>query len=322
MLGVRQRARLIYNPSSGKELLRNKLATMLDILEEGGWETSCHATKSESDAVDAASFAAADGYECVIAAGGDGTIHSVVNGLAKAPQRPALGIIPAGTSNDLARALGLPRQLEEACRVIVERRTRPMDIGVSGDTFFVNIAGCGRMTELTYDVPSKLKTVLGQLAYFVKGLELLPMLRSIQLHIESPNFNFSGEAMLCLIGNTSIVGGFTRLLPDASMNDGLLDVILVKQVGLPELVRLTTLAMRGEHVTSDRVVYVQTPEVSVWSDDPVDLNLDGEYGGMLPRKFSVLKHHLQVIVGADSMVERPAKSGLSLNESAQALNER
>lgn len=107
-------------------------------------------------------------FDVVIAAGGDGTLNEVVNGLVGHEFRPKFGIIPVGTTNDFARAIGVPRSIEEAADIICEGKTVPLDLGRADDTYFINIAGGGRITELTYEVPSKLKTVLGQLAYYLK----------------------------------------------------------------------------------------------------------------------------------------------------------
>jgi diacylglycerol kinase (ATP) len=297
MAKKRPRARLIYNPTSGKEAMRNVLADVLDILEQGGLETSCHMTKNiAGDATRAAADAAKEGFDYVIAAGGDGTVSEVVNGLASASRRPVLGIIPAGTSNDLARSLNIPRDIKAACRQIVKFQTVPLDLGEADGKYFVNIAGCGRLTEITYEVPSKLKTMLGQLAYYVKGLEKLPMLRPIHIEVEARDFAYSGKVMLCLIANSNTVGGFEKLAPKARLDDGLLDVIIIKQVSLPHLIRLATAALRGEHIASDRVIYLQTDCLRVHSGDHVDLNFDGEYGGPLPRTFKACKHHLQVLI--------------------------
>lgn len=292
----RPRARLIYNPSAGKEAVRNMLPDILDILEQGGLEVSTAMTHGPNDAIVAAKQASIEHFDYVFAAGGDGTINEVINGLSGMEYRPTLGILPAGTTNDLARALGVPRDFRRACDIILERNPVPIDVGQVDDGYFVNIAGCGRLTEITYEVPSKLKTHLGQLAYYVKGLEKLPRLKPIHLDIVSSNFAYEGKAMLCLIANSNSVGGYEKLAPNAMLNDGKFDVILVKPVNLPELIRLATMAFRGDHTASDRVIYFQTDQITVRTNEEVELNLDGEYGGHLPQSFTCLKHHLNVLV--------------------------
>ena len=183
-----KRARIIYNPTSGREIFKKHLPDVLIHLEKAGYETSCHATTGAGDATEAARKAVEREFDLVVAAGGDGTINEVVNGLADQDYRPKLGIIPVGTTNDFARAIGVPRTIEGACNIITNGEAVPIDIGSvtnEGKTrYFINIAGGGRLTELTYEVPSKLKTVLGQLAYYLKGIEMLPSIKATEARIE------------------------------------------------------------------------------------------------------------------------------------------
>lgn len=291
-----KRARLIYNPTAGREEVKKNLADLLVILEEGGLETSCHATKRPGDAAEAARYAAVNGFDIVIAAGGDGTIYEVVNGLAALPKRPTLGIIPGGTTNDFARAVGLPRHIDKAAKVIADAHTIPIDIGRLNERYFINIAGGGWMTDVTYDVPSKLKTVIGQLAYYARSLEKLPQIRPIRVTIETNDDVLEETVMLFLIANSNSVGGFEKLAPDAKLNDGLFDVIVVKKINLAEFIRLAGLAIRGEHIHDPNVIHFQTNRLRITSPDKVLLNLDGELGGELPCEFEVLSHHLQLFV--------------------------
>jgi diacylglycerol kinase (ATP) len=276
--------------------MRKRLANVLDRLERGGLETSTHATIGEGDATLAAAEAVDRGFDIVIAAGGDGTLYEVINGLAGKGRRPALGILPLGTTNDFARALAIPRNVDAACDLIVRGYTRSIDVGKVNERYFINIAGGGSMTELTYEVPSKLKTMLGQLAYYMKGLEKLPRLRPIELFMKAEGIELHEEVMMFLITNSNSVGGFERLAPDASLSDGLLDVLVLKRCNLAEFVRLTTLALRGEHLNDPNVIYFQTNRMEVSSPDYVQLNLDGELGGTLPAVFTSLHEHLNIIV--------------------------
>ena len=216
-----KRARIIYNPTSGRELFRRNLPEVLERLETAGYETSCHATTSEGDAILAAKAAVERNFDIVIAAGGDGTLNEVVAGVSSFEKRPKIGLIPMGTTNDFARALRIPRDIENAVDIIIKGETIPVDVGiVNNERYFINIAGGGQMTELTYDVPIKLKTVLGQLAYYLKGIEMLPSLHASPMRIEYDDQVFDDEAMLFLVGLTNSVGGFEKLAPQsASMTD-------------------------------------------------------------------------------------------------------
>ncbi len=293
------RARLIYNPTSGREEVRRRLPDILQRLERGGIETSCHATEGAGDAERAASEAVQRGYDIVIAAGGDGTLNEVVSGLSSHEQRPSLGILPLGTTNDFARAHGIPKNIPDACDLIVRRFTRPVDVGRANDKYFINIAGGGSLTELTYEVPSKLKTLVGQLAYYMKGLEkVTTRLRPVPMKIKANGIDeIDEELMLFLIANSNSVAGFNRLAPDASTGDGKFDVIALRKCNIAEFIRIATLVLRGEVVKNDpHMIYFQSDKIEVESESRVQLNLDGEYGGTLPCTFSVLPGHLNVVV--------------------------
>jgi diacylglycerol kinase (ATP) len=290
-----KRARLIYNPSSGREAMKKKLPDILQRLERGGLETSTHATIGEGDATLAAAYAVEQGFDVIIAAGGDGTLNEVVNGLAEKENRPLLGILPIGTTNDFARALSIPRQWEAACDIIIKQFARPIDVGKVNQRYFINIAGGGSMTELTYEVPSKMKTMIGQLAYYMKGLEKLPRLRPIELYIKSAEMELHENVMLFLITNSNSVGGFEKLAPDASLDDGLFDVFILKRCNLGEFIRVVSSALRGEHMNDPNVIYFKTNNIQVTSPDYVQINLDGEFGGTLPCKFSLLPSHIHII---------------------------
>lgn len=291
-----KRARVIYNPSSGRELFKRRLPEVLVKFEKAGYETSCHETTGEGDAEAEAKLASNRGYDIVIAAGGDGTINEVINGLANAPVRPKFGVIPVGTSNDFARALRIPRTVDRAVNIIVEGNTIPVDIGKMNDRYFINIAGGGHLTELSYEVPSKLKTGLGQLAYYLKGIEMLPSLKATEVSIEYDGEIFEGEIMLFLVANTNSVGGFEKLVPDSNVQDGKFSLLILKKTNLADLIRIATLAIRGEHLSDPNIIYEKASTIRVINKERMQINLDGEYGGDAPASFVNLHRHIEVFV--------------------------
>jgi diacylglycerol kinase (ATP) len=292
------RARLIYNPTSGREEVKRKLPAILQRLERGGIETSCHATEDKGDAIKAASDAVERGFDMIISAGGDGTLNEIVNGMSVHERRPSLGILPLGTTNDFARAHGIPRKWEAACDLLIGRYTTPVDIGQANDRYFINISGGGSLTELSYDVPSKLKTMVGQLAYYMKGLESITRLHPTRMRISAEGIgDFDEEFMLFLIANSNSVGGFDRIAPNASTKDGLFDVLALRKCNLADFIRIATTVMRGESVIHDsHFIHFQTNRIVVESDERVQLNVDGELGGTLPCIFNLLPAHLNVVV--------------------------
>lgn len=299
-----KRARIIYNPTSGRELFRKHLPEVLEKMEQAGYETSCHATTAEGDATVAAADAVRRNFDLIVAVGGDGTLNEVVSGVSVFENRPKIGLIPMGTTNDFARAVHIPRDINKAVDIIIEGSSIPVDVGLMNDRHFINIAGGGRLTELTYEVPSKLKTMLGQMAYYLKGIEMIPSIRSSKVRIEYDDQVFDDHAMMFLIGLTNSVGGFEKLAPDASINDGKFTLLILKELNMAEFIRVASLALRGEHLSDPHVIYAKASEISVSSNERVLLNLDGEYGGILPATFKNLARHIEVMVPIDSINEK------------------
>jgi diacylglycerol kinase (ATP) len=296
-----KRARIIYNPTSGRELFKKNLPEVLEALEIAGFETSCHATTCEGDAQVAAKKAVQNGFDLVIAAGGDGTLNEVVAGISEFDKRPKVGLIPMGTTNDFARALHIPRDIQKAVEIIIKGDSIPVDVGLVNDRYFINIAGGGRITELTYEVPSKLKTMLGQLAYYLKGIEMLPSINATKVRIEYDDEVFEDEAMMFLVGLTNSVGGFEKLSPNSSINDGKFTLLILKKCNIADFIRLASLAIRGEHLNDPHVISKKAKHIRVTSEDKVLLNLDGEYGGTIPATFVNLYRHIEVFVPIDEI---------------------
>lgn len=297
-----KRARIIYNPTAGREQFRKELPYVLERLEEAGYETSAHATKGDGDATRAAEIAVERKYDLVVIAGGDGTLNEAISGIAEKDYKPKVGIIPAGTTNDFARALGIPKDVKKAVDIILEENEQALDIGKVNGKYFVNIAGGGDLTELTYDVPIKMKAALGQLAYYVKGIEMLPSLRPVSVTIEYDDNVYSGEIMLFLVANTNSVGGFEKLAPDALVDDGYFDLLILEKTSLPEFIRLATAALRGNHLEDDKIIYAQAKRIKITPDEKMLLNIDGEYGGELPGEIINLKQHITFFVSRKFLV--------------------
>lgn len=294
------RARVIYNPSSGREQLKKNMLDILEILEDAGYEASAYATKPEpNSAANEARRAALAGFDLIVAAGGDGTVNDVIHGIADLPKRPKVGIIPAGTTNDYARALKIPRNnLLDAARVIAADHVIPMDIGQANDQYFVNIAAGGYLTDLTYQVPAKLKTAFGYLAYLAKGAELLPSIRPIHMHIEYEGGVYDGMASMFFVAMTNSTGGFEMLDPNIVLGDGKFSLFVIKTANIFEILRILSAALNGgKHIGHPQVLYAKTSFVKVHSRDGqrLMLNLDGEYGGDAPVTFTNHQQHIDII---------------------------
>ncbi|WP_105124193.1 diacylglycerol kinase family lipid kinase [Streptococcus suis] len=309
----RKRARLIYNPTSGQEIMKKNVADVLEILEGFGYETSAFQTTAAKDsAKNEAKRAAEAGFDLVIAAGGDGTINEVVNGIAPLENRPKMAIIPTGTTNDYARALKVPRGNPiEAAKLIGKNQTILMDIGLAKNEknglyqehYFINIAAAGTLTELTYSVPSQLKTMFGYLAYVVKGAELLPQVQFTPVRVTHDGGVFEGSISMIFVALTNSIGGFEQIVPDAKLDDGNFTLIMVKTGNLFEILQLIGQVLDGgKHIESDLIEYIKTRSLSIEnlsSDSRLLLNLDGEFGGDAPVELYNLQNHIEFFADTD-----------------------
>ncbi|MBJ7617284.1 diacylglycerol kinase [Weissella confusa] len=301
-----KRARIIYNPTSGREAIRRDLVDILNVYEKAGYETSAFATTAEpNSALNEARRAAEAGFELLVAAGGDGTINEVVNGIAPLEKRPMLAIIPAGTTNDYARALRIPREDPlEAAKVILKGKAAQMDVGQANDTYFINIAAGGSLPELTYSVPSKLKSMYGYLAYVVKGAEMLTRVAPMNLRVEYDNGVFEGRSSMFFLALTNSVGGFEQIVPDAQLDDGKFTLLVVKTTKFAEILQLISEVLTGKHVDNPNLLYVKSENVTIKPLDEnakVMINLDGEYGGDAPVVFKDHKAHIAMVANVDEM---------------------
>lgn len=287
MLESTGRLHLLYNPFAGRRKMIRSMDEVIKLMQGGGYAVSVHRASSPQD-IEKVSAGAADA-DVLVVAGGDGTIHWAVNGLMKLPEdrRPRLGILPVGTANDLAYALKLPKTIPEACRTILNGRTIAMDVGKVNDRYFVNVASAGFLTDVSPKVDIKVKNSLGQLAYYLKGLESLSSFRSFQVTYLAGDKPVTEEVVLLLAVNGLSVGGLRNMVPGASLTDGKLDVIMVRQSGWPEAIRLLLRALRGEKMNGDRIIQLRTDQLAVECDREVGSDLDGEWGPNSPWQISV-----------------------------------
>lgn len=316
------RARVIYNPVSGREQITKYLVAILRILEEAGYETSTYETTPEPrSAAKEATRAALEGFELIVAAGGDGTVSEVINGISNLPKRPLIGIIPAGTTNDLARSLKIPRgDLLEAAKVIAKGQAIPMDVGKANDKYFVNIAAGGYLSDITYGIPPRLKGAFGYLAYLIKGAEKLPLVKPIKMRIEHEAGVFVGEASMYFVALTKSVGGIENIDPYMLMGNGLFTLFIIKTASIFEILQILGMIIQnGKHITHPKVEYIHTSFVTAESLDqqPLLLNLDGEFGGTGPVTFHNLHQHIRIL-GNTTDCASPAELN---NHTAKLLKE-
>ena len=299
------RARVICNPSSGGgrsnvERLRAEL---------GSFEADWVDTGSKEDAVEAAREWR-DGL--LIVAGGDGTINEVVNGLGQAgfPEGVTLALLPSGTGNDLAATLAVPENPDEAGDVIRQGKVRTLDAarvrstGI-GERFFINVATGGIGAKISDATDRELKSKWGKLSYLRASLEVARSfdVKEVTLHLDGQEHAL--RAVNMAVGNCRYAGGGWLAAPKANPEDGLLDVVVIEDVGLKEVLALAPTALaRSDYLDKEGVFSTRAREIRVETRPPgLEFTVDGEVIGDEPAEFSVIPGTLKVVVGSEYTAE-------------------
>lgn len=294
-----QQAMVIMNPSSGKAEARDYIRAAEEVLQGAGYQVTVQETAGQGDATAFCVQACTECYDLVVAIGGDGTLHETMNGLADQQHRPTLGIVPMGTVNDFARALEIPLVPEEAIQSLASTRTRSVDMGRLNDRLFVNVVAAGSLAGSLSSVSSEDKSRLGFLAYLKEGIKELASNNAHTLTITHDGEIWEGSSPLFIAALTNSVGGFEKLAPAAAVDDGLLHCFIVKDLHLLNSVTVSISLLLGNLRNHKDVIYFTAKEVSVRSTEPVQTNVDGEQGPVLPIRLSTIPRHIQVVVPED-----------------------
>jgi diacylglycerol kinase (ATP) len=242
------------------------------------------------------------GCKMVVAAGGDGTLNEVINGLREDASAVVVGLIPLGTGNDFARTLGLPTNVDEAIGLLLTGHTRAIDlVRVTSDQvrYFVNVSAGGFSGLVDEKLTPEMKRTWGPLAYLRSAAAALPELRAYRTTLSlDKTESLTLSLYNVVIANGRYVGGGTQVAPAASIDDGLLDIILIQERPPAELAFLAAQVALGNHLSNNAIVFRRAAKVTVNSRPGMWFNVDGELVGNEPAEFEVLPRALQFVVAA------------------------
>ena len=288
------KVKFIYNPYSGENLILSKLDKVISLHQEAGYTVVPYRITAGEDVGVGLSDIKDGNYEYILIAGGDGTVDSVVNAMAKSGISLPIGILPVGTANDFSKFLGMSSDVEEACKQILSSEVKSVDLGSINDKYFVNVASTGLFTDVSQKTDVNLKNTIGKLAYYLKGLEELPNFRKLHVNILSKEVEFDGEMYLLLVFNGATAGNF-NLATRADACDGLLDIIMFKAVQIYELLPLFIKVLKGEHLDSNKVLYFKTDYLKVECHEDIVTDIDGEKGPDFPLEIKCIKGGLKIL---------------------------
>jgi diacylglycerol kinase (ATP) len=260
-------------------------------------------TASPGDARRFAEAGVQEGCSIVVAAGGDGTLNEVVNGIAGS--ETALGILPVGTMNVFAKEMGIPHgNIEKAWGVIKSGNVRSFDLPRAGDKHFMQLAGVGLDAEVVRRTSYDSKRSLGPLSYLLTLAQVAAVIPP-RVRVVTPS-GIECEGSFLLIGNGRLYGGPFPLFKRARLDDGLLDVVVFQNQSHWDVVRYFQAIAFGKHPELPDVEYFQTPSLKVTSDGDVPVELDGEVAGVLPREFQMSPYKLRVLTPLQAQGNRDA----------------
>lgn len=293
---------VILNPNAGSADEIDTFSTAVASLGD----VAIHTTERAEDAIRLAREGIAAGYDRIIAAGGDGTINEVLNGIAPNFDKVEFGIIPLGTGNDFARSINMPKELDDALKIFAMNQTRLIDVvRVQSETsdltrYYLNVSAGGFSGLLNEKLTDDMKQTWGPLAYVRAASSALPDLTEYHTWLsfddeephEVPTYNL-------VVANARYVAGGIPVAPQAVLDDGLLDVVIIPVASMVQLATLIPLILLGNHTTSDLIEVRRARKVRIKSTPGMWFNVDGELVGNEPATFEIIPRALKVIVGPE-----------------------
>ena len=274
----------VYNPRAGKEMLKPRLSDVLDIFVKAGYEVTVHPTQAYRDAYYQIKEYEVGKYDLIACSGGDGTIDEVATGMMKRREMGKdvvpVGYIPAGTTNDFAKSLHIPRKPLAAADNAVKGVPFPCDIGKFNDSVFVYIAAFGIFTDVSYETDQAVKNVLGHMAYILEGAKRIFNIPSYKIKVEHDGEVIEDEFIFGMVTNSRSVGGFSNMVgKNIVFDDGLFEVTLIKRPRNPMELNNIMVSLLNRDIDTNAMYCFRTSRLEITSTEPLPWTLDGEYGG-------------------------------------------
>lgn len=272
---------LIVNPSARRGRAGRRARRIRELFAENGVATRLQQSRGPGDVADLVESLARDGAPRIIVAGGDGTIHEAVNGVMRSASTVALGLVPAGSGNDFAKACGIDPDWQTAASRLAERiagdvdPTR-VDLGRCNDVYFANGVGIGFDAVVSHHADG-IRLPLGSLVYMAGLLRALAAgVVTPVLSIEADGFTYTGRATLVNVASGPWVGGQFRIAPDAKNDDGIFDLVLAEPLTRRRIITLVGPLKNGTHLGEQEIRHAHVTRVVVESEAPIPSHIDGE----------------------------------------------
>ncbi len=292
--------KIILNPFAGKGRAFKSIRKIEKYLHKYFMEYDMTITDSPKQAINFALESVNQGIEYIIAAGGDGTINEVLNGIMKSnnPDKVKLGIIPVGGGNDFIKNIDYPKKLEKQIKLLRRRITQEIDIGQVEDYYFINTLGIGFDAQVTITF-SKSKTLDGSAGYMKAVMKTLMKCKIYPVEIQMNDITITGDKLFVSVGNGKCCGGKFHLTPDAKIDDGVFDFCIVDKLTRREIIKFLPKTVKGKHINLPPVTMLQGKEIKVKSETDLPVYFDGEIPDLKDKKnidIKILPKRVNLIV--------------------------
>lgn len=276
---------LIVNPASGRGRGRRSFPLIAKQLEALRVDFRAVFSEGPGHAVELARGAANDGSSAVVACGGDGTFHEVLNGVGL--RSLPIGIVPCGSGDDLAVNLGIPTDIEAACRNLAAGNARPVDVVECGGSLYACVGGAGFDSIVNRRANQRVRMLRGTAIYIYAVIETLLTFEPIEMSVIGEGIEFAGRVMFVVAANATSYGGGMKIAPAALLDDGLLDIVIIGQMSKLELLGVFPRVFKGGHINHPSVRHHRSPWVTISSPRRLEFFGDGEYMTDLPVTLTV-----------------------------------
>lgn len=306
----------IYNPNAGKGLIRSKLADIMDVISKADYEIVIYPTKGYKDAYYKV-LNCEEEYDRVICSGGDGTLDEVVTGMMGRKNRTPIGYIPAGTTNDFANSLQIPKDMLEAAHVASHGEKFACDVGRFNKDVFVYIAAFGLFTDVSYETKQSVKNVLGHMAYVLEGATRILDIPSYRMKVTHDGETIEDEFVYGMVTNSRSVGGFKNMVDkNVKFDDGKFEVTLIKTPKNPIALQEIIASLLISQVDTKYMYTFKTSKIEFEAVEQIPWTLDGEFGGQHDHvKIKNAKKALEIMVPKDALENLTKKSRKKKEES-------
>ena len=286
----------LYNPISGEAQTVGQLDRIAMYYQRAGYVLTLFRITRDRGLSSLSALIAELAPDHLLAAGGDGTINRLVNYLKHKNIVIPIAILPMGTANDFAHLIGMPDNLPDACRAILNGKIRYLDMGRVNNRYFINVLSCGLFTEVSQKTPTALKNTFGKLAYYFSSLSELPSFRKMNIEVTADEIAFKGSCLLLLVFNGRTAGNL-KLAKHSSVEDGLLDVLIIRGENIVENIKnvFHFLVKKKDAAYPSDIVYFQTRRLHIENDQPTT-DIDGEKGPDFPLDIECRPASLPIIV--------------------------